>query len=384
MRCLLKPCPSFLVLVIVLLCMSAPTRAAGTMTAPESDAALALRDAELRRALAEADRAEALARMPPVISKALAGSVDTSHAGVVALMKAVDLTTQLAHELCAVLPERRMALYDPSSSQGIVAARSVDDGLAHITAQVGRANAQLLELISRHTPPGSRPRLLAPIALAIIPATIKSAADIAALFKSDVTLTGIAYGDGARALFASALFKACPQRIAGLGAGYLGELDSSAHAALLARVRTLAALRGAYASHIGEADALADSAKGEEKRVLAASVSAASALLKTVDAFIESLKTGEANDKSPLFNTARYLAYAARIKDALVLDIDIRLDGITLAQDRLFTGKKVRVAGAAILWYRLHAPDGTLLQADALRRMTDPVELDLRAAQPFR
>jgi hypothetical protein len=106
--------------------------------------------------------------------------------------------------------------------------------------------------------------------------------------------------------------------------------------------------------------------------------------LKTVDAFIESLKAGEANDKSPLFNAARFLAYASRVKDALVLDVDIRLDGVTLAQDRLFTGEKVRVAGAAILWYRLHAPDGTLLQADALRRMTDLFELDLRAAQPFR
>jgi hypothetical protein len=369
---------------IALLCVATGIPTGAAVAATEPDAVLALRDAELRRALAEAERAEALARMPPTATKPLAGSADTSHAGVAALMKAVDLAGQLAHELCAALPERQVALYDPASSQGIVAARSVDDGLQHITAQLGRANAQLQEVITRHAPPGSRPRALAPIALAIIPATIKSAADIAALFRSDVTLTGISYGDGARALFASALFKACPQRIAGLGAGYLGELDTATHAALLARVRALAALRGAFANHIGEADALADGAKGEEKRLLAASVSAAGALLKTVDAFIESLKAGEANDKSPLFNAARYLAYAARVKDALVLDIDIRLDGVTLAHNRLFTGEKVRVAGAAILSYRLHAPDGTLLQADALRRMTDPVELDLRAAQPFR
>jgi len=369
---------------VALLCLATCVPAGAAVVTPESDAVLALRDAELRRALAEAERAEALARMPPAASKPLSGSVDTSHAGVAALMKAVDLAGQLAHELCAALPARQVALYDPASSQGIVAARSVDDGLQHITAQLGRANAQLQEVITRHTPPGSRPRALAPIALAIIPATIKSAADIAALFRSDVTLTGISYGDGARALFASALFKACPRHIAGLGAGYLGELDTATHAALLARVRTLAALRGAFASRIGEADTLADGAKGEEKRLLAASVSAAGALLKTVDAFIDSLKAGEANDKSPLFNAARYLAYAARVKDALVLDIDIRLDGVTLAHNRLFTGEKVRVAGAAILWYRLHAPDGTLLQADALRRITDPVELDLRAAQPFR
>jgi len=355
-------------------------------TAVESDATLALRDAQLRLAVAEAERAEWLARVPPATAKPLAGVADTSRAGVVALMKSVDVANDLARELCAALPpERRVALYEPASSQGVVAARTVDDGLLHMTEQLGRHNQQLQRLVEPHTPPGSRPAALAPlVVLAAIPATLKSAADIAALFKSDVALAGIAYGDGARALFASALLKACPQRIAGLGAGYLGELDTSVHAALLARVRALAVLRGEFANHIATADALADAAKGAEKRLIAASVTHAGALLKTIDAFIDSLKAGEATDKSPLFNAVRYLAYAARTRDALLLDIDLRLDGVTLAKNRLFTGETVHVAGAAILWYRLHAPDGTLLQADALRRITDPVELDLRAAQPFR
>jgi len=350
-----------------------------------TDVTLALRDAELRLALAEAERAEWLARMPPATAKALAGTVDTSRAGVVASMKSVDVANELARELCTALPARRVALYDPASSQGIVAARTVDDGLLHMTEQLGRHNQQLQHLIDQHTPQGSRPASLAPlVVLAAIPATIKSAADIAALFKSDVTLAGIAYGDGARALFASALFKACPQRIAGLGAGYLGELDTRVHAALLARVRALAALRGEFANYIAMADALADAAKGAEKRLLAASVTNAGAMLKTVDAFIDSLKAGDATDKSPLFNAVRFLAYAARTRDALLLDIDLRLDGVTITRNRLFTGETVHVAGAAILWYRLHAPDGTLLQADALRRITAPVALDLRVAQPFR
>ena len=354
--------------------------------AVDTDVTLALRDAELRLALAEAERAEWLARMPPATAKALAGTVDTSRAGVVASMKSVDVANELARELCTALPARRVALYDPASSQGIVAARTVDDGLRHMTEQLGRHNQQLQHLIDQHTPQGSSlPASLAPlVVLAAIPATIKSAADIAALFKSDVTLAGIAYGDGARALFASALFKACPQRIAGLGAGYLGELDTRVHAALLARVRALAALRGEFANYIAMADALADAAKGAEKRLLAASVTNAGAMLKTVDAFIDSLKAGDATDKSPLFNAVRFLAYAARTRDALLLDIDLRLDGVTITRNRLFTGETVHVAGAAILSYRLHAPDGTLLQADALRRITAPAALDLRAAQPFR
>lgn len=360
--------------------VSIPARAAVS----DTDATLALRDAELRRALAEAERAEWLARLPPTTSKPLAGTADTSHAGVVALMKSVDLAGELARELCMALPQReRVALYDGATSQGIVAARTVDDGLLHMTEQLARQHRHLQQVIEEHTPPASRSQPLALVALAAIPATIKTAADIAALFKSNVTLTGVAFGDGARALFASALFKACPQRIAGLGAGYLGELDTGTHASLLARVRALAALRGAFADQIDRADALADAAKGAEKRLLATSVSKALALLKTVDAFIDSLRAGETGDKSPLFNAARFLAYAARTRGALVLDVDLRLEGVTLVKNQLFTGEKVRVAGAAVLWYRLHAPDGTLLQADALRRMTAPVELDLRGAQPF-
>lgn len=356
-------------------------------SARDSDLTLALKEAELRRALAEAERAEWLARLPPTTSKPLAGRVDTDHAGVVALMKSVDLAAELAVALCAVLPPgHRVALYDPASSQGIVAARSVDDGLRHITEQLASQQRQLQQLIDQHRPAATvrQQKQLSLFTVAAIPATMKTAADIAALFKSDVTLTGVAFGDGARALFGSALFKACPQRIAGLGAGYLGELDTRTHAALLARVRALAHLRSDYANQIGIADALTDAAKGEQKRLLARGVEHANAFLKTVDAFIESLKVGETGDKSPLFNAARFLAYAARTRDALVLDVDLRLDGVTIVKNGLFTGEKLRVAGAAILWYRLHAPDGTLLQADALRRITAPVELDLRAAQPFR
>jgi hypothetical protein len=366
--------PILLRFAALLLLCHVPARA----STPDNDAALALRDAELRRALAEAERAEWLARLPPTTSKPLAGSADTGNAGVVALMQSVDLAAQLARELCTALPAHgRVALYDPASSQGIVAARTVDDGLQHMTDLLRRHNQQLQELIERHGPPVSRDHPLALVGLAAIPATVKVAADIAALFKSDVSLTGIAYGDGARALFASALFNACPQRIAGLGAGYLGELDTAAHAALLGRVRTLAALRGDYAGRIAWADALAGAAKGEEKRLLADSVSNAADILKTADTFIASLKAGEASDKSPLFNTARFLAYAARIQDALVLDVDVRLDGVTIVKNRLFTGQKVRTAGAAVLWYRLHAQDGTLLQADVLHRLTTPAELDL-------
>lgn len=367
-----------LLLFIALLCLPC---GAGFAATADPDSTQALRDAELRRALAEAERAEWLARIPPSSVKPMAGRADTSHAGVAALMQSVELAMLLARELCAALPaQSRVVLYDAASSQGVVAARMVDDGLQHLADQTRRQNRQLQLLIEQHGQATSAPRSLAPVALAAIPAVIRSAADVAALFKSDVALTGIAYGDGARNLFVSALFKACPQRIVGLGTGYLGELDRGAHTALLERVRALAALRGETGGYIDRLDALADAAKGAEKRLLAHSVVTAEEYAKTVDAFIVSLKVGETGDRSPLFNAARFLAYAERTKDALVLDLDLRLDGVTLVKNSLFTAEKVRIAGAAILWYRLHAPDGAVLQADTLRRMSKPVDLDLRGA----
>jgi hypothetical protein len=193
-----------------------------------------------------------------------------------------------------------------------------------------------------------------------------------------VSAQGIAYGDGARSLFATALARNCPERIAALGAGYLGELVGKQYAALLSRVRALAAQRGELAQRIAALNRLADAAKGEEKRELSALASSAGALLKTVDAFIDSLKAGEAGERSPLYNAARYLGYAARTEGAPVLDFDLRLEGMSIVKDGLFTGQTLRLSGVAFLWYRVHEPDGRLLVADAVRRVSRPVEIDLR------
>jgi hypothetical protein len=61
-----------------------------------------------------------------------------------------------------------------------------------------------------------------------------------------------------------------------------------------------------------------------------------------------------------------------------VLDFDLRLEGMTIVKDGLFMGQKLRLSGVAFLWYRVHEPDGTLRIADAVRRITRPVEVDLR------
>lgn len=344
-----------------------------------TDALVAQHEAEARKATAEAERAELLARLPPVEAKALQGTIGADDFGAAGLVKAFDLAQQLAGEVCAALPaDRKTVVHDAAITQGVVGARMTSDAIGHLAADLGQQNKQLQAFIDRHTPPAAPARSVAWVGIAAVPATIRAVADVTSLFKTNVTVAGIAYGEGARAMFASALGMACPGKIAGLGSGYLGELDTAQHEKLLARVRALVMLRTDYAGRIAIVQQLADGAKGEAKKELAAVATAAGALVKTVDAFVDSLKVGEAGDRSPLFNAARYLGYAGRTSGALVLDFDLRLEGMTLIKQNLFTGQHLRLSGVAFLWYRAYETNGALRTANAVRRITAPVEVDLR------
>jgi len=337
-------------------------------------------EAEARQALAEAERAELLARVPSAQSKPLAGAVDTRQFGAAGLVRAFDLARELAATLCARLPAGRVAmLYDPASAQGMVAARTVDGALTRLSSDMAERNKALQRYLDTHRPSGALPPSLF-AALTVVPATVRAGADLAALLRSDVTATSIGYGEGARTLFASALAQSCPERISGLGAGYLGELDWARYDKLLGRLQALAVHRAGYAQRIAELQALIDAAKGEDKKEFTAVAQATLAQLKVVDAFVESLKAGEASEKSPLFNAARYLGYSERTAGSLVLDIDLRLEGMSIVKDKLFTGQHLRLSGAAFLWYRLHEPDGRVVAAEVLRRISRPVEVDLRGS----
>jgi hypothetical protein len=358
---------------------SAPSGTDGQATDPDTSLLTTQREAEARKAIAEAERAELLARLPPTNARPLAGAVDTHQFGAAGLVKAFDLAQQLATHVCSALPaDAKVVIYDPVSTQGMVAAHTVNDTLARLGDDLSRQNKDLQLFIDKHTPPGSTLATIPLALLTVVPATMKAVADVTSVFKSDVTATGIGYGEGARELFVTSLGRTCPARIAGTGSGYLGELDPVVHEKLLARVRTLASLRGEYANRIAIVQRLADEAKGDERRDLASVANAAGAVLKTVDTFLDSLKPGDASDRSPLFNAVRYLGYANRTAGALVLDFDLRLEGLTIVKDGLFSGQRLRMSGVAFLWYRLYEPNGALRMADAVRRITEPVEVDLR------
>jgi len=362
--------------ILITLFLSSPAR-----TAPVTDDLPATqRQAEARAAIAEAERAELLARLPPASTKPLTGSIETRQFGAAGLVKAFDLARELAGEVCTALPaDRKTTIYEAQATQGMLAARLVQDALTQQAEDLGRQNRALQQVIDTHAPQGTQLGTLLLATLTTIPATLRAGADLSALFKSDASVAGIAYGDGARSLFVTALARQCPDKIDGLGSGYLGELDWKQYDGLLGRVRGLGSQRAELANRIALVQKLADGAKGDEKKELAVVAAAGNALLKNVDAFVESLRAGETGERSPLFNAARYLGYATRTRDMLVLDVDLRLEGMTLVRDRLFTGQRLRLSGVAFLWYRLHAADGTLLKADTVRRMTAPVEVDLRS-----
>lgn len=377
----LTRCRAALVLaqLILLQLLAAPAMPAHAQSTELAELRTRRLEAEARQAVAEAERAELLARLPPSQSKPLAGGVDTRQFGAAGLVRAVDLARELAATLCTRLPAgRRAALYDPAASQGMLAARTVDGALARLSKDMAERNKALQRYLDTQRPPGSGAAALPLAVLTIVPATVRAGADIAALLRSDVSATGIAYGDGARSLFASALAQSCPERISGLGAGYLGELDWTRYEKLLGRLQALAVHRAAYAQRIAELQVLQDAAKGEQKKEMAAVGQAALAQLKVVDAFVASLDAGDASDKGPLFNAARYLGYSERTAGSLVLDADLRLEGLSIVKENLFTGQHLRLSGVAFLWYRLHEPDGRLLAAEVLRRISRPVEVDLR------
>lgn len=359
--------------------------AAALAQSPELlDARARLLEAQTREAIAEAERAELLARLPPAQTKALAGGIDSRQFGAAGLARAFDLALELATEVCAVLPpDRVVVLYDPAVSQGIVAARTVDGALGRTAEELAARNTALARYIAANTPAEvARRQVALPLAWLTAPTLlVRAGADLASLFKSDTTLAGTAYGDGARALFASALARHCPARLVGLGGGYLGELDLPRHAALQERVRLLGIERATLARHLAALDVLVAGAKGEHKKELAAVAAHASAQLKAVDAFSDALRAGEASDKSPLYTAARYLGQAERSAGALVLDVDLRLEGLTVLRDNLFAGERLALSGVAFLWYRLHETDGRLLRADALRRISRPLEVDLRGGR---
>jgi len=325
-------------------------------------------------------------KLPSTETKALDGKVNTEKFGAVGLVKAFDLAVDLARETCTKLgKEVPFAIYDATSTYGVVNARIVKQSISSLTKNVdeqkNRINGYLDETVLSSN---RKLSAVAPlVALAGITSGIKAVADLSALFKTNITAVGTTYGDSTRNLFISALAEASKEtssncQITGLGAGYIGELHKNEYEDLLKSVRSLVNTRKDFSDSIAAVQKRAKDEKDPKKTELTELATDATVLLKQTDAFLESLKISEVSDKSPLYNAARYLRYASLIGNSNILDFDLRLEGLTITKESVWGGQHVRLSGIAFLWYRLYQQDGTLISAKTLRKVTKPVDIDLR------
>jgi hypothetical protein len=109
-----------------------------------TDQMSAQREAEARAAIAQAERTELLACLPPSSARPLQGSVDAGKFGAAGLVKAFDLARELAVGVCAALPAgRKTAIYEQASAQGILAARLVQDAIERLKDDLNRQNKEL-------------------------------------------------------------------------------------------------------------------------------------------------------------------------------------------------------------------------------------------------
>lgn len=357
------------------------------------DLAVQVKEAEARKALAEAEKAEMLASIPPNDSKALAGTINAEKFGAAGLVKAFDLAKDLAKDVCASLPVAEkgkppatVTIYDATLTAGVLSADLVEKGIRQIEKTLPERQQSLEDALANKEKGGS-----AALVLPVVAGTIKAAADIAALLKTNTTYTGTNFGASTRDIFVTSLVEYCPSTIKGLGTGYLGELDNTKYEDLLSRVEKLRQSRDKFSKSIDEVSKrisdieakIKKSKKADttevqvEKKRLSTAVAASTTTLKSVDAFIDSLKALQVDDKSPLYNAARFLAYRERTKGAYVLDFGLNLEGLTILREQFFTGQRLRLSGAAFLWYRVYSADGSLYSAKTVRKISKPTEVDL-------
>lgn len=337
--------------------------------------------AEARRAIAEAEKAEAAAKIPATESKALSGSIDSKAFGAAGLVKAFDLATELAGEACTALAKHKatFVIYDAVVVQGVVNARLVSGEIDRITKNLQETKIFIELNAVKKADAGEKKTRSGLLAVGALTGGIKAIADLASLFKSNVTVVGTMYEDAAaRSLFITGMAEQCPNNMVGLGAGYLGDLDTSHYERLKSNAVALIEARYELADAIAQVKKRSETTKDAEKARIETLAADATGILKQADAFLEALKLSDFSDKGPLFSAARFLSYESRTKGSNVLDFHLRLDGLAITKENIFVGQRLRLSGVALLWYRLHQPDGTLIYAKTLRRIAKPVEVDLR------
>lgn len=339
-----------------------------------TDLGIRQKEAEAKKAEAEAEKGEILAKIPPTKIEALAGSVDVKNFGAAGLIVAIDLAKELAPRLCEVIQSDQTALvYDPTTASGIISARLLDTQIILFQDSLDKAlkeqdERKAYELFTESLGMGA----------AVATGTIKAVADLASLFKTNITVNKTDFAE-AKSLLLTAMASNCPEKLTSLGFGYAGELDTTEFDSLRKRALKLLNDRAQLEVRItGVKKKLDDEKDAAKKKALQTQFEDISSVGKLVDGFIAVLKPNEIGEKSPLLVAARYLALSKRTVNSNILDIDFKLEGLTIIKENIFTGQKLRLSATAITWYRLHEKAGKIIKAGVWRELAKPVQVDLR------
>lgn len=150
-------------------------------------------------------------RLPLATAKLLSGAVELRQFATAGLVRAFDLSRQLAGDVCTAPPpptgKRACTNRAPRRASWPRAWCRTPSSASATTS--GRQNKLLLQTIDTHAPQGSKAGLMLPV-LSTVPATLRAAADLSSLFKTDAgadaakghekkELAALAAADGSRA-----------------------------------------------------------------------------------------------------------------------------------------------------------------------------------------
>jgi molecular chaperone GrpE (heat shock protein) len=334
-------------------------------------------EAEARKAEAEAERGELLAKIPPSKIEALKGTIDAKDFGSAGLVIAVDTAREMAVTVCDDLAsDKKTVIYDETMASGVISSNLLQ-------TQLGLFQSILDSALQKNEERDFKTTSLGPgFDAAIATGTIKAFADLASLFKTNVTITKTDFSD-AKSVFVTSMARSCPEKLSSIGEGYIGELDMKPLETLRRKALKILGDRAKLQERINNLKA---SAEGEnnnlKKKELQTTLEELVSVATQVDGFLNVLKPNDVNDKSPLPTAARYLAFSKRIGDSNIMNLGLSLEGLSIVKEGLFTGQKLRLSASAIVWYRIYENNGSLIKANVLRHMAKPVQVDLRGSEP--
>jgi hypothetical protein len=334
----------------------------------------ALADLGIRQKEAEAEKSALLAKILPTKIEAVSGAIDAKNFGAAGLILAIDLAKALAPRLCKVIDQGQTVLiYDTVTVAGMTSARLLDTQLALFQDALNKALQEDGDAINIDAF-----SMVIGMGAAVATGAIKSVVELASLFKTNITVSRTDFSE-AKSLLLTAMADNCPEKLAGLGFGYIGELDTTAFDELRTKALQLLNDRAQLEARIVRMKQdVADEKDATKKQAMQTQLNDLSAAGKLVDGFIAVLKPNDIGDKSPLSVAARFLALSKRTANADVLDIDLKLEGLTIVRENIFTGQHLRLSATAITWYRLHERAGKIVKAGVWREMAKPVQVDLR------